>query len=240
MNTIYVITCRVNKKKYVGQTWLSLTKRFILHKSDAKTNRRPGCIKLMRAIRKHGPDNFSIRKLSEASTQSKADKLEIFYIKKFDVIKNGYNIREGGSCGRLSEKSKKKMSKARKEKYLGEDGCRVKLTEQKVHKIIKLHNEGLSCRKIAKIFNVSCTCISFILNGRTWTHITGIKRIRGKTGRKMLGKNHPASLLTNEDVKNMRDEYQCGDTYLSLGKRYNIGMSTARDIVKRYTWKHIY
>ena len=112
MNIIYKITNSINEKVYIGQTWRSLQRRFYEHKKPSQKL----CIKLHNAFNKHGRDNFQIVKIASCKTQEMADLLEYHFIKKYNSIMNGYNIKTGGSIGRHSEESKKKMSIARKGK----------------------------------------------------------------------------------------------------------------------------
>lgn len=110
-NTIYIIRCKITEKLYIGQTWNDLHDRLIGHKSAAR-NQHNVCIKLERAINKYGEANFSIEKLDEAYSQGEANTLEDFYILAGDTITNGYNIRRGGSHGKLSAETRAKISKA--------------------------------------------------------------------------------------------------------------------------------
>jgi len=104
--TIYIVKNTINNKVYVGQTWYPLKKRFSDHK------RSKFCTKLSRALAKYGKDNFFIEPLAYCETQKQSDKAEIYFIKHFDSIKNGYNLRYGGSHGKLSEETRRKISKA--------------------------------------------------------------------------------------------------------------------------------
>jgi group I intron endonuclease len=108
INTIYVITCKINAKIYIGQTWNDIHDRLIGHKGFARNNAKY-CVKLENAINKYGEDNFNIEMLDTAQTQSEADTLEDFYILAGDTIKNGYNIRRGGSHGKCSDETRAKM-----------------------------------------------------------------------------------------------------------------------------------
>ncbi len=47
----------------------------------------------------------------------------------------------------------------------------AKLTEVDIPKIRHLHREGVSQRKIARLFGVQCATITAILLGRTWRHV---------------------------------------------------------------------
>ena len=94
--SIYVITNSINKKVYVGQTWKTLEHRFNGHciKQKDKISR------IFNAINKYGRDNFKIECIAMCSDQETADYLEILYIKEYNSIKTGYNLRLGGSIVR--------------------------------------------------------------------------------------------------------------------------------------------
>lgn len=102
--TIYIVTNKINGKQYVGQTWNTLRRRWTNHILNK------GVIKLYNSIKKNGKDNFTIEMLTIAHTQDIANYWEDYFIKKYDTIKHGFNIREGGSKGKASPFTKKKMS----------------------------------------------------------------------------------------------------------------------------------
>ena len=111
-NTIYMITCTITGDLYIGQTCTKITIRFQEHKTDAK-GKKPYCIKLARAINKYGEENFVIEEIDRAITKQDTDLLEDFYILYADTIKHGYNLKRGGSHGKCSEETIKKMSEAK-------------------------------------------------------------------------------------------------------------------------------
>lgn len=104
--SIYVITNTINDKVYVGQTWRPISERFTEHK---KPNCK-GCLKIHNAFNKYGRENFKIELLCSTDTQSTANYLETFWINSFDSIQSGYNLASGGSRGKPSEETKKKLS----------------------------------------------------------------------------------------------------------------------------------
>jgi len=65
------------------------------------------------------------------------------------------------------EALKQKLSKL----WEGENSLQSKLTNSDVVKIRELYSEGVIYIKLAKMFNVSLTCIGDIIRGKTWTHI---------------------------------------------------------------------
>jgi group I intron endonuclease len=103
--SIYKITNSINEKVYIGQTWRTINKRFSSHKI-----KKSGCRKLVNAFNKHDRYNFNIEIIVTCDNQMTADYLETFWINTYDSIKNGYNIKTGGSNGRPSEETKKKIS----------------------------------------------------------------------------------------------------------------------------------
>jgi group I intron endonuclease len=100
---IYLITNRVNNKKYVGQA-VCITekgriagaeKRFKTHLNKALKNKNE-CPRLYTAIRKHGKDNFSMEILTKCDMDI-IDSQEIHFIKLHNTINpNGYNLESGG------------------------------------------------------------------------------------------------------------------------------------------------
>lgn len=103
--SIYVIKNCFNNKVYVGQTWETIEERFRKHKTGKNT-----CVKLANAFSKYGKDSFNIELIITCPNQEVADCNEILFIEKFDSIKNGYNIKGGGSKGKHSQETKDKIA----------------------------------------------------------------------------------------------------------------------------------
>ena len=85
-----------NGKVYIGQS-VNYKNRWREHLREAT---RGNDLKIYRAMRKY---NITIEAFSiiedNITSQDEANSKEIYYIKEFDSIKNGYNITEGGQCG---------------------------------------------------------------------------------------------------------------------------------------------
>lgn len=253
VNTIYLIECVKNGKKYVGQTWQSINERWTKHKSDARTGKG---WHLAKAIRKYGSDSFRVEKLAEIFSQEEANFLESYYISLFDTIKLGYNITGGGQGARrlgipLSEATKKKISKAnsgsnngmygkhRSEEhknklatiYKGEGAPSAKLTEIQVLEIKLIMEQGkVSNRKIAKLYNVSSVAIDSIKKGFTWSNITGHSRQPPTTTVK----------LTTDKVKEIKLLIHLGDlSNRKIAKMYNVSSSCIDDIKIGKTWINV-
>lgn len=90
---IYHITNKLNGKVYIGQTVRSLDVRIKQHINTAMS----GCsYHLYRAIRKYGWENFEYGIVAYADNKEQLNQLEMYYIQKYDSIRNGYNMVPGG------------------------------------------------------------------------------------------------------------------------------------------------
>lgn len=99
---IYCHTNKINGMRYIGQT------------HDCKRRWFPsnykGCVKFYYAIQKYGWKNFEHEILEDNLTLDEANKREEYYIKLYNTIENGYNLKSGGFNNELSEESRKKIS----------------------------------------------------------------------------------------------------------------------------------
>lgn len=89
---IYLITNKLNQKKYVGQTARDIYTRFDEHCTEKR-----GHSKLHNAIQKYGWLNFKVEPLEEVPLDQ-LDEREQYWIKKLDTRNPeiGYNIASGG------------------------------------------------------------------------------------------------------------------------------------------------
>uniref|UniRef100_A0A6M3KKH2 GIY-YIG domain-containing protein n=1 Tax=viral metagenome TaxID=1070528 RepID=A0A6M3KKH2_9ZZZZ len=135
---IYLTTCLVNDKKYIGQS---------VNHRDINTYLGSG-IAFKCALRKYGKDNFEKTILVDnVSCLSELNKLERDFIQKYDcIVPNGYNLDLGGTNkGRMSEVTKTKIIKSKKGKKHTLKQIEANI---KSHKGLKLTNE--TKRKISK------------------------------------------------------------------------------------------
>jgi group I intron endonuclease len=111
--TIYLLTNIINNKIYIGQTWLPLKIRMGTNGKNYKN-----CNYLYSSIKKYGIENFKYKTLAFCDTQNKADIAESLLINFYKSRDNkiGYNIKDGGSCGKHSIETKIKISKSIKNK----------------------------------------------------------------------------------------------------------------------------
>lgn len=87
---VYLITNKINNKKYIGYTKNSVEERFKNHVYDANSgsDRR-----LQRAIRKYGKESFIIETLE---TVNSIDELKLKEIELIEKFKPEYNMTKGG------------------------------------------------------------------------------------------------------------------------------------------------
>ena len=96
MAYIYVITNKINQKRYVGKTeHIDPVLRFKEHIRESRKKRndnRP----LHRALRKYGAENFNFSVLEEVSS-NEASHREIYWISELNTYgSSGYNATKGG------------------------------------------------------------------------------------------------------------------------------------------------
>lgn len=152
--SIYKITNKINEKVYVGQTWNTIRQRWFDHKKPSGKN----CIKLHRAIMKYGSDNFLTELLTVCATQSISDYWESYFIKKYDSINSGYNIRSGGSRGKMSEEQKRAVGDFHRGKTMSAASVnKMSISLRKLNdgQIIQIRQDTRTARIIAKEYGVS-------------------------------------------------------------------------------------
>ena len=114
---IYLHTNKINGKKYVGQTCLKPERRW---KNGLGYK---GCVHFFNAIIKYGWDNFEHEIVYNNLTKEEADYFEDLMINSLNTTdyNYGYNIKDGGSIGKHSEETRRKLSEAAKGKKHSEE-----------------------------------------------------------------------------------------------------------------------
>lgn len=148
---IYKITNKLNNKSYIGQT-KDYIRRFQEHRKMSSLKNSNYICLLYRAFNKYGLDNFSFGILEITENYNER---EIYYIKLFDSVKNGYNITKGGENPPL---------------ICGEDSNLSNHTQNEIEQIINdLKNTNKSYKDIALEYNYdNVGSISRINCGLTW------------------------------------------------------------------------
>ncbi len=123
---IYVVTNKVNGKRYVGQTIQRLEDRWSKHCS-----RSSGCPILGRAIRKYGRMSFTVEVVSACSTLGQLNDAEAYFVDHYQsMTPDGYNVLRGGDASHSmtgvvrSQETRERFSAARKGKPNGHLGLK--------------------------------------------------------------------------------------------------------------------
>lgn len=112
---IYKWTHLETGKSYIGQSIQEPNRRRLEHIANSRHTKKT--YHFHNAIRKYGVESFSWEVLAYAKSIDELNYLEDFYIKQFDSINKGYNIRNGGENKLHSEESKKRMSESQKKAH---------------------------------------------------------------------------------------------------------------------------
>jgi hypothetical protein len=119
---IYLITNKINGKKYVGQAMKYVSSnnvkwgtigRWNSHVREAISCSKDHCLLLNQAIRKYGKESFSVSKICDCLL-NEMDYLEKKYMIEYDtLVPSGYNLKQGGSNGKASQESIDRMKNSR-------------------------------------------------------------------------------------------------------------------------------
>ena len=97
---IYIITNDINNKVYIGQTIMTLKKRFSAHCCYNESDKNKSMY-IKRAIHKYGREHFKISLIEECSLDNLNER-EKYWIEFYDSYNNGYNLTLGGSSNYFS------------------------------------------------------------------------------------------------------------------------------------------
>lgn len=89
---IYKLTNKINGLVYIGATTKILEERFTTHKYTSRYRRS----KLYDAFNKYGVENFIPEMIMICNNTQELNDMEIYYIKEYNSIENGYNGCVGG------------------------------------------------------------------------------------------------------------------------------------------------
>jgi len=104
---IYKFTHSESGRCYIGQTIQDPNQRRLEHICDSRHTDRT--YHFHNALRKYGVDNFTFEVIAEASSLEELNNLEEYYVKKFNSIDNGFNIRQPGGNKIHNPKSIERM-----------------------------------------------------------------------------------------------------------------------------------
>ncbi len=203
---------------YIGQTIQSLNNRIRMHKYNSKYKAESYFHK---ALGKYGVDGFNWIILNYVYGSEILDKAERFWIAYYKTMENGYNHREGGARGKISDETREKLRKAKVNQIVSEETKkRLSLANSgrplsKEHKIkIGLANKGK--KRTPEVIE---KCRQANLGRIPWNKgVPCSNRTKGKIScalkgnKNALGHSHPQ---TEETKKKIR----CA----MMGKQHNLG-----------------
>jgi len=178
---IYKITNLKTNKSYIGQTIRNPKMREYEHFCDSNIVRMKSK-KLYNSIEKYGKENFTMEIIDRAISLDHLNILEEYYVKEYDSINNGYNIRNPGNNRLHNKESIEKMREAQKKahkrrKELGTDTWKRKDGGPmlgKTHPRKGIPGKKLSSEKKAE--NSKRQKEAALWKGKTWKLVDG-KRV---------------------------------------------------------------
>jgi group I intron endonuclease len=196
---IYKITNKINKKAYIGQTIMSLKRRWTGHIYKSKKSNTP----LHNAIKKYGADNFIIQEIGGANSQSELNYQEWLLIYNHNTLwPNGYNMMEGGgSKGKKSECSRKKMSKS--QKMAAKRNIRYNVKKVIDINTGKIYGSASEVGRLFKIKNIHC-----ILNGKR-VNDTTFRYLEKQECIKKRERKHSKKIINTLTGKSYKSIKQC-------------------------------
>jgi group I intron endonuclease len=114
---VYLITNKINGKRYIGQTMQTAKARFSKHCSVSSANKG---MPIVRAIQKYGKNNFEMKILCRCNSIEEMNHRESYYIKLLNTMSPvGYNALPGGLNSLHTEETKKKIGLGNIGKHIG-------------------------------------------------------------------------------------------------------------------------
>ena len=221
MGIIYCYKNKTNGKRYIGQT-INPQQRKSAHISDSTHIDT----KFYRAVRKYGWNNFEYEILAESEDRNELDKLEVDFIKSFNSIENGYNIRSGGEHPTMGEETKKKLQQANAFQN-------AELSEKE---IIELRIAYLNYDSPSQIYNekykdrLHFNSFLNIWTGARYAYVMP-EVFEQRQGRRKYSEE------VVKEIRRVREEEKL--SYDKLAKIFGIPKPTIADIVKYRTWKNV-
>lgn len=233
MTGIYKFENLINGNIYIGQA-KDIARRYKDHITRANNDFQSNSeynTPIHKAIRKYGIENFSFSIIEECEYSELNDK-EIYWINYYNSYKNGYNQTSGGNQSEPSIKFDKEF---------------VKIIQN------LLINTELTYDEIHKQYNISTGRISEINTGKIWNDSSLIYPLRDRKKEAKIwycqycgdivskGENCcvKCSLFLRRKVKNRPEKQELknlirNNTFVDIGKKYNVSDNTIKKWCKRY------
>lgn len=198
MGFIYIIRNDINNKIYIGQTTYNLDRRWQQHLSKSKTNNSL----LYKEMRRIGVNHFRIELIDECN-DNMLDKMEVYYINKFNSYYDGYNSTLGGHGGAKYDLDDEVVINMYKNnhgmRYIAEHfGCNVIVIKSLLIKNnIKLNDFNNSSVRVTLLDKEYNILYNFTSKKEAW---------------KWLVNNYRSTMKDNEAYTRIRKACKYGDT----------------------------
>jgi group I intron endonuclease len=203
---VYLLKCKINQKEYVGKTVSSLDERWREHVSAST---RPRCnahkrMSVVRAIAKHGPENFERSVLEECDTHDELLLAESRHIveRRTTDPNVGYNLTLGGEGIVPTPETRARMSKAQRgRKHTAESKAKMSASHKGWEPSDETRKKMSESKKGLVRSKAHCEALSSILKGRVFTEEHKQKISQARRGRST--KKYPIEVIdpaTNQVV----------------------------------------
>lgn len=161
---IYITTCRINGKKYIGQK--------IFDKKGVWRTYLGSGVMFSKALKKYGKENFYSQVIAIGYNKNDLNILEYNTIKQHDATKSldYYNIAEGGHMGSTSpgmhhtEETKQKIRASKIGRNIGEQNSFYgKRHTEETKRIIKEKNTGINSSQATKVICITTNEVFYTL-----------------------------------------------------------------------------
>ena len=221
---IYLWTNIINGKKYVGKSE-NIQKRKRSYKDEIK---RDSSRYIIKAMKKHGLENFKFEILEKIENDINILEKEQFWMDHYDTMdKNkGYNVLKA------EETPGESFSK-------GSKNNKAKLTEEDVLEIRKkIYIEKIEKKHIFLKFKEKISYDTFlkVCRGETWKEVD-TKMIKN-LNKEVKRKNEPKAKLNKDVVLKIRERFQDGETISDIFLDYCeiCTRNTIKRVIEKKTW----
>ncbi len=234
---VYCHTNKINGKSYIGWCQTSVEDRWQRHILDSTFKERSFCFQ--RAIAKYGSndDVWEHEILEVMSTPEGAKHAEKLWIahRKTNMFReghHGYNMTDGGDGTTGHKHSKESL-----EKIQHASKNMSPKTREKISIALK---GGKRTSETKKLMSESSPT-----KGKTLEEVFGkdyAERVKSKQRgprESVTGEKHPRSKVTTQNVLDIRERANKGESPEQLAPEFGLSVSGTRKIIARVTWRHI-
>lgn len=117
----------------------------------------------------------------------------------------------------------------------GEKNCNSYITSEQVIYAVELEKSGLRYPEISKKTGIKSDLLYKILNGASWSSVTGITKSKGRP----KGERNGYSKLHDKDIPIIMDMLNNGYTVKEIAEKFNVQPPCIQKIKSGMTWNHI-